>query len=357
LFVNHTAGISGPTHSLMMLVPYIRQHYDIGVFLHEEGYLSEWLKKEGIPVFLISELHLRSVYTIYQLLRKERFDLVYGNNPSSYSRRALLAARLAGIPYVWHFRGVKWHWTWRKGIFLKLVNRVVAVSNACAQSLARFYSLQNIRIIYNGVEIPDFLQDRETCRRYLLDQIGLPEGVKILLSVSHIKPRKGQEEAIAVMEQLRKRYDDVHLVIAGSLDRDPPYTARIRSLIQQKNLGHYIHLLGMRDDIAKLLCGADIFLHTASTDAHPRAVLEAMAAGLPVVSFGVDGVAETVVDGETGCLIPFGDYASMAKRVSWLLEDTSVAAKFGQQGRLRIEKEFSAASTAEKVDRIITEVL
>lgn len=357
LFVNHTADISGPTYSLIAMLPYLRERFEPAVYVPERGYLSRWLEQEGIQEINKPDLELRSMGKFYQMIRREKFDLVYGNNPSSYSRRAILAAKLAGIPVVWHFRGVKWHWNWRKGVFLPLTNCVIAVSNACARSLARFYPLEKMRIVYNGVEIHPLHADRSQSRRCLLEEFGLPENARILIMVSHVNPRKGQVKAIQAMTYLLQKYRDVHLLIAGSLNHNPSYVEEIRELITQQSLSANIHLLGLRNDIPLLLAGSDIFLHTATADAHPRAVIEGMAASLPVVSFSVDGVAETVLDGITGFLVPPDDCQGMAESVRTLLEDPALAHTYGRQGRLRVEQHFSASGTASKIEGILSELL
>lgn len=357
LFVNYTAGISGPTHSLMAVLPFLKHKYEVSVFLHEEGFLSHWLAEQHIPTFIIPDLSLASVFKIYRLLRREKIDLVYGNNPSGTSRKAILASWLAGIPFIWHFRGVKWHWGWRKGIFLRLVNRVVAVSEACAQSLDRFYPAEKIHVIYNGVDLPAFDVDRTGGHQYLTDLLGLPADAQFLIHVSHVMPRKGQESAVAVMKQLVEQNPHVHLVIAGSLDRDPAYTQLIRALIHKENLENHVHLLGMRDDIPQLLASADVFLHTARVDAHPRAVIEAMAVELPVVGFAVDGVAETVEDGVTGCLVPPGDIEKMAATIHDLLQAPDLIHRMGQAGLQRVREHFTADGTAAKIEQLIGELL
>jgi glycosyltransferase involved in cell wall biosynthesis len=159
------------------------------------------------------------------------------------------------------------------------------------------------------------------------------------------------------MRQVVQKYGSAHLVIAGSVTRDPAFTERIKREIHQLGLDGRIHLLGMREDIPELLAGADLFLHTARQDAHPRAVIEAMAAGLPVVAFGVDGVAETVLDRETGRLVSSGDCYAMARSVSELLDNPGLAAEMGQQGHLRVQEHFTAASTAGKIDQVISRFL
>ncbi|HZW03420.1 MAG TPA: glycosyltransferase, partial [Anaerolineaceae bacterium] len=138
LFVSHTAEITGPAHSLYALLRQIKDKYEVAVVIPEDGPLCEWLARDGVPVHILSEQRARGITRMVALLRREDFDLVYGNNPSTYARNALIAARLLGRPFIWHFRSIKWHWGWREGIFLRGASRVIAVSQACAEPLLRF---------------------------------------------------------------------------------------------------------------------------------------------------------------------------------------------------------------------------
>ena len=352
LFVNHTAEIGGPSHSLLMLVRHLRDRYHCAVLLPEEGALCELLAEESIGHFIIPTLRAKTVHKILQLLHREGFDLVYGNSPSRCSRNALLAAKLARKPFIWHFRSAKWHWTRRQAFFLRFADELLAVSESCAESLKRFYP-RDIHVVHNGVELSSFNGDPSVARRHLTEQLGLSPEAKYLISVSFLVPRKGHDQAVALMAKIIRDMPNVHLVVAGVLDRDRSYTNEIRTRIQRQGLEDHIHLLGLRTDIPRLLRAADAFLHTAKQDPHPRAVIEAMAAGLPVVAFAVDGVAETVVDGETGYLFSKGDVTSMAGAVRSLLKAPAQAAEMGQRGRERVRSHFTAARTASQVAQII----
>ena len=128
-------------------------------------------------------------------------------------------------------------------------------------------------------------------------------------------------------------------------------------MIQEMKLGHHVSLLGFRPDALQLLQGADLFLHTAVKDPHPRSVVEAMAMGLPVVAFAVDGVVETVVDNQTGYLVRTEDISGLATAILKLATDSSLRTQFGCNGRHRVEECFSAEGTARQVGNIIAGTL
>ena len=357
LFVAHTAALGGPTHSLLVLLRYLKARYEVAVLLPEQGPACSALEEEGVRQFMIPGLTLGRVREIHGLIKQEAFDLIYGNNPSGCARNAMLAAKIAGRPFVWHLRGVKNHWTWRKGLFLRMADTRVAVSQACANSIQRFIGKRDTKVVYNGVELGMFAGDRCAARSYLTEQIGLPSGARCLLSVAQLTPRKGHEHAVRLMARVVERAPDAHLLIAGALDRNRRYADDIRRLIQSSNLGEHIHLLGFRRDLPSILPGCDALIHTAKQDPHPRAVLEAMAAGIPVVAFAVDGVAETVDDGETGRLLRLGDEAGMASAISGILESPKTAEDMGRKGKERASTHFTAERTAMQIADIIDGLL
>ena len=357
LFVSHTAEITGPTHSLQALLPYLKEQYAVAVVSPEEGPLTEWLARQEIPAHILPDQRPTAIARLTALVRRGQFDLVYANNPSTYARNGLIAARLLGKPAVWHFRSIKWHWDWREGIFLRLANRVIAVSQACAQPLLRFAPGERVRVIHNGVDAAAYQIDREPARRYLREQLRLPESAPVLISVGHLMRRKAQTEQVALMRSLAGSEHTPHLVIAGNLTREPDYAAEVQDQIARAGLAGCVHVLGLRADVPQLLGGADVYLHTPKSDAHPRGVLEAMAAGLPVVAYAVDGVRETVVDGETGCLIEPGDGEGLRRAVERLLGSPQQMTAFGAAGRRRVQAQFSAAGTAAKIERVLEELL
>jgi glycosyltransferase involved in cell wall biosynthesis len=169
--------------------------------------------------------------------------------------------------------------------------------------------------------------------------------------------RKRVDHAVEIMAKLLPSWPTAHLLVIGRIEREPQYTEMIRNLIRERGLSGHVHLLGLRRDVPQLLKAGDVFLHTAERDPHPRAVLEAMAAELPVVAFSVDGVAETVVDGVSGKLVPFGEVAQAANAIDALLRDTDRRLRMGRQGRRRIEESFTAERTASGVAAVIAELL
>ncbi len=357
LFVSHTGDWTGPTNSLLLLLRHLRRDYHVAVVLRGSGLFCEALAREQVQFFRLPSLNKRSVPALVELIKREGFHLVYGNSTSTCSQTALIAAKLVGVPFICHVRGMGWGKSWRDLGFLKIADAAIAVSDACAQSVARFVPQERLFVVHNGVEtlVPEV--DPDAAREYLLSEMGLAPDDVVAVSVSHVCKRKGVEYAVRAMAQAVREAPHVRLLIAGSLEREPLYVEKVRGLVRQLDLERHVFLLGFRRDITLLLHGAQVFLHTALNDPHPRPVMEAMEAGLPVAAFAVDGVSETVVDGQTGFLVPSEDIPALTQALLRLVRDPALRAELGRRGQQRIAEAFSASGTARRVASIIDQVL
>ncbi len=355
LFVTYSSEWTGPSNSLVQLLRHLKHRYDVSVLLPGEGPLCTKLEDEGIRYHSFPALTKSRLPAMVKLIRSERANLVYANNTHGSSRLAFVAARIAGIPFICHVRGIGWHKGWVSLGYLQLAHAVNAVSYACAASVERFVQPGRLHVIHNGVPL-------ETGKRApdggSSDRVpGLPRDAFVILSVSHVCERKAQEYAVAAMPAVLREVSAAHLVLVGSLGRDPAYVRRLNSQIQTLGIGDKVHLLGFDSEVEARLNGADVFVHTAIADPHPRSVIEAMAARLPVVAFAVDGVAETVVDGETGHLIEPKNSESLAAALVQVARDAPMRERMGSAGRQRVVDHFSDVATADKVDDVIRGVL
>jgi glycosyltransferase involved in cell wall biosynthesis len=156
-----------------------------------------------------------------------------------------------------------------------------------------------------------------------------------LLSVGRLRAPKDFLTLVRAMAALEP--GSAGLRIAG----DGPERAALADEVARLGLESTVELLGTRTDVAELLAGADVFVLSSDSEGLPMSVLEAMAAGLPVVASAVGGVPEAVRDGETGTLVPPGDSAALAHALRRLVSDPALRDRLGEAGRRRVEREFS----------------
>jgi glycosyltransferase involved in cell wall biosynthesis len=361
LFVAPKPQAGGPNRSLLLLLAGLADSYGCEVLLPGRGPVVDVLARQGVPYRVhpwLEQGRAQAVVALCRLLRRARVDLVYVNETSGLTRAVCWAAFLAGVPFISHVRSMCWRHGRTTLGHLALAAAVIAVSRASAASVQRFVRPGRLQVVHNGVPLPPIPSDRDAARHALKQELGLPPEARIIISVGSVSPRKGQVHQLEAMANLARAEPHAHLVVAGgSRDRHAAYAERVRSMLLEPALAGRVSLLGLRTDVERLLLGSDLFLHTALADPHPRGVLEAMAAALPVVAFATDGVAETVQHGRTGYLLQPGDAAGAADALRRLLHDPATARAMGEAGRERAEREFPEAHTTEAVRKIVEQAL
>jgi glycosyltransferase involved in cell wall biosynthesis len=358
LFVSYTAEWTGPTNSLLLLVRYLRDQFDVAVVMPGRGVFQERLAAEGIRPYTVPSLGKVAIPTLARLIRDERIDLVYGNDTSGASRNALIAAKLRRVPFICHLRAMAREGDWRGRGFLRFADAAIAVSDACARSHARFAPRSGLHVVHNGVDLSrNEPYEDGAARQHLREATDLPPDAFVMVTVGHLGVRKAQQDLVRTMARIAPAAPEARLVVVGRLDRDPGYTAATRALAASLGVADRIRFVGLREDVTRLLAGADLYLHAAIADPHPRAVIEAMGAKLAVVSYGVDGIAETVLDGVTGCLVAPGSIEALADGVVSLIRDPGRRAEMGMKGRERALRVFAAQTTALRVAEIIERTL
>jgi L-malate glycosyltransferase len=357
LFVSYTAEWTGPTNSLLLLVRHLRHRFEIAVVMPGRGVLQERLAAEGIRSHTVPSLGKTAIPTLIRLIRDERIDLVYGNDASGASRNALIAARLRRVPFICHVRAMTSPGDWRGRGFLRFADAAIAVSDACARSHARFAPRSAMHVVHNGIDLGGGPGDGEAARQHLREVANLPLDAFAMVTVGHLSARKAQQDLVRTVARIAEAAPEAHLVVVGRLDRDPGYTVATRELAGSLGVTDRIRFVGLREDVAELLAGADLYIHAAIADPHPRAVIEAMGARLAVVSYGVDGITETVVDGVTGCLVAPGSIDGLADAVFTMIREPGRRREMGMKGRERVLSDFSAETTAFRVGEIIERTL
>jgi len=253
-----------------------------------------------------------------------------------------VAARALGIPSVATIHGRNWATgSRRRGLAYRALRRlgmrIVAVSHDLAAFLAAGLPLplEAITVVHNGIPLPTPAAEAEraTARRETRAELGVPAGAPLLLAVGNLYPVKDHASLLRAAATL----PGVHVAIAGRGEEE----AKLRALAAELGLAPRLHLLGLRDDVARLHGAADVFVQPSRSEGLPLAILEAMGAGLPVVATRVGGVHEAVLDGETGRLVPPGDPDALAAALRPLLEAPALRAALGRAGAERAERAFS----------------
>ena len=171
--------------------------------------------------------------------------------------------------------------------------------------------------------------------------------------------RGGRLDPVKGLDSLTRAFESVaadteaHLVLAG----DGPLRAELDRRIATLNLGDRVHLIGNRDDVASLLRCADLFVFPSRTEGLPNALLEAMAAGLPIVTTDAPGCRDLVTDERTGLQVPYGDTSSLARAMRRLLDDRALAGRLGAAARAAVESDWAIGPMLDAYEMLYRRVI
>ena len=318
--------------------------YDVVVAAHGDGFLGEASRRAGVRY--VSLRHLRrplhplrdalAFTELVRLLRRERPAVLHANSSKAgiLGRLAAVASRVPVRFFTVHGWAFKAHsgraasaYLWADRVMSAFTTTTICVaqSELGAGLRARTCRRDRTVVIHNGVSL-------DVPRRPPRD--GDPV---TLLSVGRMRAPKDFVTLVRAMAALEP--GSACLRIAG----DGPDRAAVASEVARLGLGDSVELLGTRSDVPELLAGADVFVLSSDSEGLPMSVLEAMAAGVPVVASAVGGVPEAVSEGETGTLVPPRDSAALAQALIRLVADPALRARLGEVGRRRVEREFSLA--------------
>jgi glycosyltransferase involved in cell wall biosynthesis len=163
---------------------------------------------------------------------------------------------------------------------------------------------------------------------------------------------KDHATAVRAIALASKQNPRLRLLIVG----DGPQRESIERLVAELGLANRVRLLGMRSDVRRLLAASDAFLLTSVSEGIPVTLIEAMAAGVPIVSTAVGGVPEVVVDGTTGLLAAAGDVAGIATALAQLADDQRLRRKLADAAEHRVRDRFSEDSMIARYDELFGEM-
>lgn len=307
-----------------------------GVGEPDEGDLSAEARARGVQPVVIPELgprirpgrELVALGKLVRLLRNLRPDLVHTHTAKA-GALGRVAARLAGVPIIVHtFHGhvLEGYFSpTRTRLFVqieralaRITHRIITVSPRVRHDLlARGIGRpEQMEVVPVGLDLARFL-DRPASSACLRETLGIPSKVPLLGIVGRLVPIKDHPTLFQALALLQTHGPAPHLIVAGDGER----REALKRLAQDLGLASRIHFLGWRNDLEAILGELDVVICCSKNEGTPVALIEAMAAGVPVLSTDVGGVGDLIVHGETGWLVPSGNPSALARGIRELLAD------------------------------------
>jgi glycosyltransferase involved in cell wall biosynthesis len=333
------------------------------VCLDDLGTLGEELQDEAFSVVVLHRqagLDWRATFRLAQLFRRQRVALVHAHQytPFFYALTARCLGRRVPILFTEHGRHLPDYPRRKRIVANRLLlgrrDRVVGVGQAVRQALIANEGIpaQRVAVIYNGIAAGAFAggsADRGSLRA----ELDLGADDLVLIQVARLDYLKDQATAVRTLQHVVAARPEARLILVG----DGPERAKIEAEVRARELTRYVRFLGQRGDVARLLGAADVFLLTSISEGIPLTVIEAMCAGLPVVSTAVGGVGEIVIEGQTGWLAPAGDDRRLAEHVLRLAAAPDLRRRMGEEGRDRARAVFSEGQMHAAYVRLYREML
>ncbi len=353
---------SGAEKQLTLLATRLpRDEFDVHVVaLTRGGAFADELAKHGVRLTVLGKrwkFDPVAMWRLRRLIKAEQPDIVHTwlFAANAYGR-LMVGRRTKPRPkLIVSERCVDvWKAGWQLWLDQKLIertDRLIGNSVAVAEFYKSIgYPANRISVIPNGIDVPEPIPfDRDS----LLAELEIPRGVPVIGFVGRMAKQKRVEDLVFAMALVAILRPDAHLLLVG----DGPERDKLMKFARDIDIDHHARFTGHRADAAKLLRIMDLFWIASDFEGQSNSIMEAMAAGLPVIATDIPPNRELVVDGETGFLVRVGDRAGFQQFADRILADPELARRLGDAGRERMREHFSIDNMVAAHARLYREVL
>jgi len=379
-YFNEFYGAQNGLYNLLRCID--RNHFSPLVVCPSDGVFPDRVRELGIEVVIVPlplELLsfggklLRSSFTervgqlarlfpqiiqLVRLIQSRNIQLMHCNTIRSMLSSGI-AARLSGIPLIWHVKGDGSHGYLDYAAFI-LSDKIVTISDDVTHYLKQrpFWNASGkIVTVRDGIPLDRF--NLNVSGRTVRQEMDFQEQDLVVGTVGALSPRKGHEFFIHMAKNLAMKYPNVKFMIVGDITNESYATFKqhLQELAQDlTNSGRLVYL-GWRDDMPEVYAAMDVFVLASSVEGLALVVLEAMALAKPIVRTLAAGANDTVMDGETGYLVPVDNLTALTSAVEKLVSDHALRLSMGAAARRRVVSIFSAERMAREMEQIFSDCL
>lgn len=301
-----------------------------------------------------------------RLFREHRFDVVHTHS-SKAGILGRLAARAAGVPIIVHtIHGmsfnrtqpgpIRWAYRAAERYCARCTDHIVTVADAMTRQAvaAKLAPPERFTTVYSGMQTEWFTPTAYD-RRAVRSAWGFSDEHIVVGTLARLFHNKGYEPLIAAMDIAARRRPELRFVWVG----DGPHRERYLAKLAQLGLRDRVHLCGLVPprEVAGLLAGIDMLVHTSRWEGLPRAAVQALLMCCPVISFDIDGAPDVVLPEQTGLLVPLNDIAQLAAAIERLAADPGLRQAFGQNGRTLCLERFDHQRMVVQLEQLYERLL
>lgn len=319
----------------------------------ESGFTVHRLKTIEIPVLRTIIFSLRSLWEIKDL----KIDIVHSQSISVYNAGlpALIIKKILGLPYIAWGRGSdiflsKGCERFFNKIILKTADSIIVLTQAMGDKLTTLVSIP-YEVIPNGCDTEQFKNlNKDICRK----KLNIETNEKIILFVGRLHPVKGIEYLVDAMVHIQKRYKNTKLLIIGNGEQKRELEKRVNNY----KLNDFVQFIGElpHSQLPDFFVASDFFVLPSISEGFPNVLLEAMAAGLPVIGTKIPGIPEIINNSRNGILVEPKDSLAIARAIQYLI-DHPVEQTVISKNNLDDVKKFEWKSILPVIEQIYIRVI
>ncbi|MFW6253366.1 MAG: glycosyltransferase, partial [Chitinivibrionales bacterium] len=324
--------------------------------LRRSGPLQDELAEQGIEVMCLargSEKPDRLAFLkVARILRRQRIDVIHTHNTEPLID-GTMGAILAGVKTIVHTDHArrfpdKHRYMVAENILSNFIYRMIGVSEDTSHNLRYFEKISPRRLmtIPNGIDPAPYVERVDHAK--IRQTLGVPRWAPLIGTVARLSGEKAIDKAIEAFAIVSHTIPEARFIIVG----EGPCESELRTKTRELGLQEKVIFAGRHSKVAPILAIMDLFVLSSTREGLPMAVLEAMAAGCPVVAFAVGGVPSAVEHARSGYLVAPGDIKGMAGQIEMLLQHPVLARGFGEYGRRLFARRFSAEPMTRAYERL-----
>lgn len=304
-----------------------------------------------VEVPMGGDLDLLFPFRLSRLIRKYQPNVVHVHSRRGADLWAGVCARLQGIPAVVTRRVDNREWSpfarWKYGTY----DRVVTISEGIRQVLlSEGLAPDRVQCVHSVVRAENYQVPRD--RDWFSKEFGIPADALVIGVIAQLIPRKGHRYLLESVPDLLTHFPSLRIVFFGQ----GPLQEELSTYISNHNLTGSVLFGGFRRDMPQILPNLDLVVHPALMEGLGVSLLQAAAAGVPIVGARAGGIPEIVHDGVNGYLVEPGDIQTLLQAITRLLDDPSQAEQLGQAGKRIVAEHFSVGRMVQSYQHLYHDV-